>query len=111
MAIYRIFQQRAFEREAVVCMAKAYEDALVALKLSDREDPFTEIVAKKIVEIAGTGERDPDRLRDEPRKQSAIKPLRPRIRVPAPVRTHRQNLNSISRAVRADRSWRSRFKH
>jgi hypothetical protein len=64
MAIYRIFKERVFEPEAVICMARAYESALVALRLSDREDPLTEIVAKKIVEIAETGERDPDRLRD-----------------------------------------------
>jgi hypothetical protein len=64
MAIYRIFGQRIFEPEAVACMAKAYEDALVALQLSDREDPFTEIVARKIVEISELGERDPHRLRD-----------------------------------------------
>jgi hypothetical protein len=32
MAIYRIFRERAFEPEAVICMAKAYEGALVALK-------------------------------------------------------------------------------
>ena len=56
MAIYRIFKQRAFE--AVICMARAYENALVALRLSDRQDPITEIVAKKIVEIAENGERD-----------------------------------------------------
>jgi len=45
-------------------MAKACEGALVALRLTDRQDPITEIVAKKIVEIAETGERDPARLRD-----------------------------------------------
>lgn len=45
-------------------MARAYEGALVALRLTDRQDPFTEIVAKKIIEIAETGERDPDRLRE-----------------------------------------------
>jgi len=60
----RIFQQRAFQPEAVICMAKACEGALVALRLTDRQDPITEIVAKKIVEIAETGERDPARLRD-----------------------------------------------
>jgi hypothetical protein len=64
MAIYRIFKQRVFEPEAVICMAKAYGDALVALQLSDRHDPITEIVARKIVEIAESGERDPDRIRD-----------------------------------------------
>jgi hypothetical protein len=64
MAIYRIIRERVFEPEAVISMAKAYEDALVALGLTDRQDPITELVAKKIVEIAETGERDPTRLRD-----------------------------------------------
>ena len=64
VAIYRIFKERAFEPEAVICMARAYESALLALRLTDRQDPLTEIVAKKIIEIAETGERDPDRLRD-----------------------------------------------
>jgi hypothetical protein len=64
MAIYRIFKERVFEPEAVICMARAYESALVGLRLTDRQDPLTEIVAKTIVEIAETGERDPDRLRD-----------------------------------------------
>jgi hypothetical protein len=64
MAIYRIFRERVFEPETVICMAKAYEGALVALQLSDRHDPLTEIVAKKIVEIAETGERDHARIRD-----------------------------------------------
>jgi hypothetical protein len=62
LAIYRIFKQRAFEPEAVICMARAYENTLVALRLSDRQDPITEIVAKKIVEIAENGERDYARL-------------------------------------------------
>jgi hypothetical protein len=53
-----------FEPEAMICMAKAYEDALVALQLSDRQDPLTEIVARKIVDVAEAGERDPERLRD-----------------------------------------------
>jgi hypothetical protein len=64
MAIYRIFRERVFEPEAVICMARAYEGALVALRLTDRQDPITEIVARKIVEIAETGERDHTRLRD-----------------------------------------------
>jgi hypothetical protein len=48
----------------VISMARAYESALVALQLSNRQDPFTEIVAKKIIEIVELGERDPDRIRD-----------------------------------------------
>jgi len=69
MAIYRIFQERVFEPEDVICMAQAYESALMTLQLSDRQDPFTEIVAKKIVEVAELGERDPNRLRDRALEQ------------------------------------------
>jgi hypothetical protein len=43
-------------------MTEAFENALRALGLSDRNDPVTEIVAKKIIEISRTGERDPKRL-------------------------------------------------
>jgi hypothetical protein len=64
MAIYRIFRERVFEPEAVICMARAYEGALVALRLTDRQDPLTESVARKIIEIAETGERNHTRLRD-----------------------------------------------
>jgi hypothetical protein len=30
----------------------------------ERDDPQMEIVARKIIDVAGTGERDPDRLRE-----------------------------------------------
>jgi hypothetical protein len=36
--------------------------ACEVLQLSDKDDVFTEIVATRIVELAKTGERDPDRL-------------------------------------------------
>jgi hypothetical protein len=44
-------------------MTTAYEDILRALNLTDRQDALTEIVAKKIIQAAETGERDPVRLR------------------------------------------------
>jgi len=44
-------------------MAVAYEAVLLDLKLIDRDDPLTEIIANKIIECAATGERDADRLR------------------------------------------------
>lgn len=44
-------------------MTTAYEDALRVLGLIDRADPMTEILAKKIIEIAQTGERDPAQIR------------------------------------------------
>jgi hypothetical protein len=63
MAIYRLLQNAAFEPAAIQVMTAAYEDACRVLRLADRTDPLTELVAKKIIEIAQTGERDPIRLR------------------------------------------------
>jgi len=63
MAIYRLLQKSAFGPEEIERMTAAYEDALRVLGLTDRADPMTEILAKKIIEIAQTGERDPARIR------------------------------------------------
>lgn len=63
MAIYRLLQKSAFGPEEIERMTTAYEDALQVLGLTDRADPLTEILAKKIIEIAQTGERDPAKIR------------------------------------------------
>lgn len=62
MAIYRIMEKSAFEPADVQRMSEAYEDALRQLNLKDRNDPLTEIVARLIIEIAQTGEKDPRRI-------------------------------------------------
>ena len=43
----------------------ALEDTLRRLRLVDRNDPAVTMVAKKIIELAKQGERDPIRLRDQ----------------------------------------------
>jgi hypothetical protein len=64
MPIRGALQTRAFGPEDIKIITTAFEDALRQLKLVDRSDPLTEIVAKKMIEIAEQGERDPLRLRD-----------------------------------------------
>jgi len=59
MAIYRILQNMPLVPEDISRLVAAYEAALKALELIDRTDPITEIVARKIIEIAQTGVRDP----------------------------------------------------
>jgi hypothetical protein len=59
MAIYRILQNSAFGPEEIARLATAYEETLRALGLKDRSDPITELVARKIVELAQTGIREP----------------------------------------------------
>ena len=64
MAIYRLLQRSAFGPVEIGFMTTAYEDALRVLGLSNRtSDPITEVVAKKVIEIAQTGERDPLQIR------------------------------------------------
>jgi hypothetical protein len=58
MAIYRIFRERVFEPEAIERMTSAYEGALNVLQLANRQDPITELVARKIIELAENGEHD-----------------------------------------------------
>ena len=55
---------RAFSPEDIIVISAAFEDVLRTLGLADREDPATDIVAKKILELASLGERDPVQLRE-----------------------------------------------
>ena len=56
--------QAFFEPESITAMMTAFEATLRTLGLVDRTGPASEIVAKKVIELAQLGERDPIRLRD-----------------------------------------------
>jgi hypothetical protein len=64
MAIYRLLKNGVFGPDEIKVLTTAYEEALRALRLKDRSDPATEMIAKKIIELAQRGERDPVRLRE-----------------------------------------------
>ena len=64
MLISRTNDNAAFDPQAVKALAVAYDDACAVLHVVDRADPRATIVAKKIIEHAQQGERDPIRLRD-----------------------------------------------
>jgi hypothetical protein len=53
----------AFTPEDANVLIEAFEEVLKTLQLADREDPATILVAKRIIEVAKRGERDPQRLR------------------------------------------------
>lgn len=55
----------SLDPETASTIAAAYENALQVLGLTGRLDPLTEIVARKIVEIAQTEERDPARIQSQ----------------------------------------------
>jgi hypothetical protein len=53
-----------FEPETKRVMGVAFEMARVALRLSDRGDPATKMLARGIIALAKEGVLDPDQLND-----------------------------------------------
>jgi hypothetical protein len=92
MAIYRIFKTMAFQPEAIARMSAAYEEVLRVLQLADRQDPITELVAKKVIDVCQSGERPREHLR--PMKSPIVKRSVPQMRLPlaplSPLNLHRQ---------------------
>jgi hypothetical protein len=76
MAIYRLLKFAAFDPEMIASMTAAYEDALRVLRLADRQDPITELVARKIIQVARSGGRDPTQIREQALKELGINPER-----------------------------------
>jgi hypothetical protein len=62
MAIYRLLKGSALEPELIRSLEAAYEKTLRIIGLVDRDDPITEMIARKIIEIAQTGVHDPAEL-------------------------------------------------
>jgi hypothetical protein len=59
-----LLDNASFDPAAITALRNAYEGVCAALQLADRTDPLTEVVAKKVIEHARRGERDPMRLRE-----------------------------------------------
>jgi hypothetical protein len=60
--ILPFLKDRAFDAEATQAMGHAYEKARAMLHDTGQPNVVREIIAKRIVEIATSGERDPDAL-------------------------------------------------
>jgi hypothetical protein len=58
MAIYRLLQNSPFGPEEIAVLTDAYEGILRKLNLTDRNDPITEIIARKIIELGQRGVRE-----------------------------------------------------
>ena len=62
MAIYRLLQNAPMGPEEIAVLTEAYEATLQQLRLVDRSDPITQLVAKKIIEVGQRGVRDPEQI-------------------------------------------------
>jgi hypothetical protein len=59
MPICRLLRDRSFEPDEVSRLTAAYEQALRGIGLVDRDDPIADMVAKKVIDVAQSGVRDP----------------------------------------------------
>jgi hypothetical protein len=60
MPILRLLQKNMpMEPEEISRLTTAYEQTLRGIGLVDRDDPLSEMVAKKVIKIARSGVRDP----------------------------------------------------
>jgi hypothetical protein len=53
----------SFGPDEIEVMTVAYESSLTDLQLN-RDDPLTELIAKSIVNVTATGERDPEKVQE-----------------------------------------------
>jgi hypothetical protein len=54
----------SFWPDDIKVLTAAFDDALRASGVTDRADPIVNIIAKRIIDLARLGERDPVRLRE-----------------------------------------------
>jgi hypothetical protein len=59
MTIHRMLQNVPLGPERIAELVEAYQATLKKLNLVERDDPMTQMIAKKIIEIGQTGVRDP----------------------------------------------------
>jgi hypothetical protein len=62
MPLTPYLKEGVFDPSAIEAMNAAFVDACAQMQLAKRDDPFTQIVARKVIDIGGTGERDPKRI-------------------------------------------------
>ena len=64
MPIRPLLHEGHFAPEDITVLIEVFEQALQDLRLVDRNDPAATLVAKRIIALAGQGERNPKLLRD-----------------------------------------------
>jgi hypothetical protein len=64
MSIHSLLQGKPFGPDEIAVLVAAYEATLEKLGLTQRDDAFTRLVAKKIIDLAERGVRDLEQLTD-----------------------------------------------
>jgi hypothetical protein len=85
MPITPFLDSTRFDAEATRVLSVAFEMVRVALRLADQGDLANEVVAKRIIELAKAGERNPDLLCER-----ALNEIRESGLARAPLVLHRE---------------------
>jgi hypothetical protein len=72
MPIFRLLQNLPMGPDEIARLTAAYEETLRTTGLVDRNDPITEMIARKIIEIGQRGVRDPMLLSELTIKEMGI---------------------------------------
>jgi hypothetical protein len=64
MAIYKLIANGSFGPDEIEVMKSAYEAALINVGVTDRDDLITDLIAKAIVNVTASGERNPKEVMD-----------------------------------------------
>jgi len=59
MAIHKLIANGSFGPDEIEVMRAAYEAALIDVGVTNPDEPITDLIAKSIVNVAATGERNP----------------------------------------------------
>jgi hypothetical protein len=62
MSIHSLLQGKPFGPDEIAVLVAAYGAILKRLHLVERDDPITQMIAKKIIELGERGVSDPDQL-------------------------------------------------
>lgn len=78
LPILRMLPTSAFEPSEVAALTQAFETVCRDLKFGQSDEPLREAVARKVIECAATGERDPERIRNRVlnEMQGTVAPIR-----------------------------------
>ena len=62
VAIYKLIANGSFGPDEIEVMKAAYKAALVDVGITNPDDPITELIAKAIVNVTASGERNPKKV-------------------------------------------------
>jgi hypothetical protein len=71
MSIHPFLRRVAFEPDDIQAMSVALDDVCVALKVPLTDNRARDVIATRIVDLAGRGEHDSIRLRDRVLREAA----------------------------------------